>query len=309
MALLFARYAPDLLKFPLDLNRSIAPKTIAYAQKINERFPRQVTTDKINREGRVFHLQPRDLQAEKILALGQDNPNIPNGLPQACLKAMFESSRTYGLFTAYFDEELYRYAATYYDTHVFGRDRPMYAICGVTKVLEDVEISQRNQPLYQDMKRFLEQDFSRINDNDKLIDKFKNYFTARIDIKLAAKGDFQINDISDDKANVWKPDWFNKDGVGYQIQSYAGKLEFVAKAMVNGLILLHLRGLDMRRPEDNSKRIPYWIDYTKFTVNGNTIFDKLTPAWHDKTYFYSMNAKAGDEIKIQVEWLPHRSDT
>ena len=46
ITLLFARYAPDLLKFPLDLNRSIAPETIAYAQKINERFPRQVTADK-----------------------------------------------------------------------------------------------------------------------------------------------------------------------------------------------------------------------------------------------------------------------
>ena len=39
MSLLFVRYAPDLLKFPFDLNRSIAPETIAYAQKLNERFP------------------------------------------------------------------------------------------------------------------------------------------------------------------------------------------------------------------------------------------------------------------------------
>jgi hypothetical protein len=39
MALLFTRYAPDLLTFPLDLNRSIAPETIEYARKLNERFP------------------------------------------------------------------------------------------------------------------------------------------------------------------------------------------------------------------------------------------------------------------------------
>ena len=46
LALLFVRCAPDLLKFPFQGKRSIAPETIAYAQKINERFPRRVTTDK-----------------------------------------------------------------------------------------------------------------------------------------------------------------------------------------------------------------------------------------------------------------------
>ncbi len=46
MALIFARYQPDLLKFPFQGGRSIAPETIAFARKINERFPRRVTSDK-----------------------------------------------------------------------------------------------------------------------------------------------------------------------------------------------------------------------------------------------------------------------
>ena len=135
--------------------------------------------------------------------------------------------------------------------------------------------------------------------------------TARVDIQLVpkAQGDFQIVSVSDDKAAVYKPDWFNKDGIGYQIQSHAGKLEIVAKASVDGQIYLRLMGLDMRKPDDKSKRIPYWVDYTKFSVNGKIVFDGLTPVWHDKPYFYSLNAKAGAEIKIQVQWQPHRSDT
>ena len=224
---------------------------------------------------------------------------------------MFESSRTYGLFTAYFDEELYRYAAKYYDTHVFGCERPMYAIVGVARVLEDVEISQRNHTPYRDMQRFLEQDFCRIHEDDaaQILDKFKRYFTARVDLKFkAAQGDFQIVSTSDDKATVWKPAWFNKDGIGYQIQSYAGKLEIVVKATADGQINLRLMGLDVRKPDDNSKRTPYWVDYTKLAVNGKIIFDALTPVWHDKAYYHNMNIKAGEEIKIQVEWLPHRSD-
>ena len=261
--------------------------------------------------GGGFYLQPHDLQAEKILAKDKNNPNISMDLVKTCLKAMFESSRTYGLFTAYFDEEFYRYAATFYETNAFGRDRPMYAILGVTRVLEDVEISQRNHSHYQDLNRFLEQDFATTHkEGDIVLNKFKRYFTARIDIKLmSTAGDFQLLSVSDNKVNMWKPDWFQKEGIGYQIQSYAGQLTFTAKATVAGQIQLFLRGLDIRTPENNSKRIPYWIDYTKLTVNGKTIFDKLTPAWHDKLYYYDFAVKANDETKIHVEWLPHRSDT
>lgn len=225
------------------------------------------------------------------------------------MKATFESSKTFGLFTSYFDEELYHYAASFYDTHTFGRDRRMYAICGVTRVLEDVEISQRNHPLYRDMQRYLEQDFANIHNDAQIITKLAPYLTACIDVKLMGKGDFQILNASDDRAKITKPTWFQNNGVGYVITSYVGKLAFTAKAAVDGQIILYLRGLDVRRPEDKSKRIIYWIDYTKMTVNGRTLFDKLMPTWHDKPYSYSLNVKAGEEVKVQVEWLPHRSDT
>ena len=147
----------------------------------------------------------------------------------------------------------------------------------------------------------------------QLLEKPKLHYsaTARIDIKFSqtkAQDDFQILSVSDDKATVWKPAWFNKGGIGYQIQSYAGSLEIVAKATADGQIYLSLKGLDVREPKDNSKRIPYWIDYTKLIVNDKTIFDALTPTWHDEPYTYTFDAKADEEIKINVEWLPHKDD-
>ena len=311
MVLLFTRYAPDLLKIPFDIfHGEVDLETlIPEAQKINERFPLVKKNNPVTAEGEIFHLPSRDTQTEKILSLGRNNPAIPEGLPETCLKATFESSRTYGLFTSNFDEELYNYAANYYDTHDFNRDRSMYAIVSAVKVLEDVQLSQRNYPQYQDMKRFLDQDFAIIHRDDQTLFKFKNYFTARIDIKfLSTEGDFQILSISDDKATIWKPAWLQKGGIGYQIQSYVGKLEMVAKSTVNGKINLELRGLDVKDSKDKSKRIPYWVDYTKLTVNGKTILNKNTPAWHDKAYLHRMDVKAGEEIKIQVEWLPHRGD-
>ena len=129
---------------------------------------------------------------------------------------------------------------------------------------------------------------------------------ARIDIKLTPKdkGDFQIVSVSDDKADVWKPGWFNENGIGYQIQSHAEKLELIAKASTEGQIVFYLRGVAVRHP-NTTKRRPFWIDYTKFIINGTVIFDKFTPVWHDKPYIYKMDVKADDELKIQIERLVH----
>ena len=312
MTLLFVRYEPDLLKFPFQGKRSLVPETVAYAQKLNERFPLAKKNVDCNAPDN-FRLQPRDVRVEKILAAGGNNPDIPDELSETCLKAVFESTKTYGLFTSCFDEELYRHAATYYDTHVFGRARPMYSICGVAKILEDVQISQRHYPKYQDMKRFLEQDFWLIHNNAaQIINKFGRYFTARIQFQLWQKtesGAVKIISISDDAAKVSSPEWYTKNGIGYIIHSCAGKLKVVAKAFVPGQIRLNLLGLDVRNPDDNTERIPYWIDYTKLTVNGAVIFDELTPAWHDKSYRHRIDVAADEEFTIEVEWLPHRSDT
>lgn len=311
IALLFTRYEPDLLKFPFEGGRFIAPETIGFAQKLNESFPRRIIKKRLSGEER-FHLQPCDTRAEKILASKHNNPDISKTFIKNYLKIAFDSSKTYGLFTSYFDAELYNYAAFYYDNHIFGCERPLYAILGVTRILEDVEISNRNRPLYRDMEYLIEQDFCKIpvDDNDQIIHKFSRYFTARVHIKLLQKineEDFQIISISDAKAKVTKPEWFQKNGIGYIIHSYAGKLELVIKTTVEGQLQISLLGLYVLDPKDKSKRIPYWIDYTSLNINENTIFGKLTPAWHDKPYRYVMDVKAGEEITVRMEWLPHHT--
>ena len=148
------------------------------------------------------------------------------------------------------------------------------------------------------------------NLDKKIINRIRPYITARMDIKLnSTEGDFEILSVSDARANVMKPPFLNKDSIGYQIQSHEGKLEFIAKSSVNGRINLVLRGMDIRNPDDRTKRIPYWVDFTRLVIGEKTVIDKATPVWHDKTFTHSINAKAGEEIKIQVEWQPHREDT
>ena len=175
----------------------------------------------------------------------------------------------------------------------------------------DVLISMLCTAIYNEKKAFADE--KKTHENDIYVSaNFASYFTARIDIKLIPKtsgGDFQILSLSDDKAKATKPAFMNKNGIGYKINSYVGKLEFVAKATVGGQIRLILRGNDVRDPNDKAKRIPYWIDYTALVVNGQTILDTLTPTWHNEPYTHFMNVKADEEITFQVEWLPHRSDT
>ncbi|MBD3878320.1 MAG: glycosyltransferase [Quinella sp. 1Q5] len=172
--------------------------------------------------------------------------------------------------------------------------------------------NRNNASLIMSLLEFLS-DAKKENDMQKAQQTPSNFFpffTARIDIQLVSTaGDFQILSVSDKKASVTKPGWFQKSGIGYQIQSYAGKLSINAKATTNGQINLKLRGLNIINSNDKSKRIPYWIDYTKLVVNDNSIFDTLTPTWHDKYFTHNMKVNADEEITIQVEWQPHRSDT
>lgn len=133
--------------------------------------------------------------------------------------------------------------------------------------------------------------------------------TARLDIKLKGASSFPIQTISDSEAKIIQPDWMLKGGAGYIVTSHVGKLELVAQAEANGQLNLNLRGMDIKDPKDSSKRLPYWIDYTKLVVNDEVLFDKVTPVWHDKPYYYALDVKAGEKIKIQTEWLPHKSSS
>ena len=137
-------------------------------------------------------------------------------------------------------------------------------------------------------------------------EEFLRRRTARVDVKFwSTEGDFKVVSVSDNNATVLKPGWFQKDGVGYQIESRAKKLAVVVKATVDGRIEFKFRGIDVRTPNDRTKRIPYWIDYTRLTINGETIFNELMPAWYAKIYRHKMNVTADEEITIQIEWLPH----
>ena len=152
MALIFARYEANLLKFPFEGKRSIVPETIAFAKKISENFPRRLTVDKVGRE-EEFNVQPIDKSVEKILVEKRNNELRPTNWLEGGLKAIFDSSKTQDLFNASFSKELYEYAATYYDKKIFGRIRYINGVVGVAKILESLEVSKLNRPIHENLKK------------------------------------------------------------------------------------------------------------------------------------------------------------
>ena len=134
--------------------------------------------------------------------------------------------------------------------------------------------------------------------------RYTEVLYARIDIKNggADSNDAEVIDISDAAAEVGAPAWMRKNGNGRMIKSGAGTLSFKVKCKGDGKLSISLKGEDVRNAEN--KRIPIWVDYTKLSVNGKTIFDAVKPAWHDAPQVYSMDVKDGQVIVVQAEWLP-----
>ncbi|MBR2775431.1 MAG: glycosyltransferase, partial [Selenomonadaceae bacterium] len=220
----------------------------------------------------------------------------------------------------------------------FLAENPFYGLAALSihlirtfKLTEDSRRELGNEELYKVLHSSFSQGFpnsstlllmflfSILSDKESNVrylelinNKFSLYFTAKIYVRINKKMNeetIQILSLSDKKARISKPKWWQKEGTCHIIDSYKGELDIVAKAIVEGNVQIRLGGPFVLNPEDKSKRIPYWIDFTKLIVNDKLILDTSTPTWNNKPYVYNItDVKAGEEIKFHIEWLPHRSD-
>lgn len=133
---------------------------------------------------------------------------------------------------------------------------------------------------------------------------------ARIDIKNKSESDDNSNsniniikNSTDAKIETYNDG--DSNGIGYVAQSSSGKIDLEFTCISDGVLTIDLRGKDVR--DENGTRIPAWIDYTKFVINGEVIFDTANPVWHDKPYKYSRDVKDSDVIHIYAQWQPHSS--
>ena len=188
----------------------------------------------------------------------------------------------------------------------------MYPIIAIVKVLHDIEISRaaHSDSIYREMNNFI---FSPSTREDtaykgRLLKQTMDFFeTARIDLKNSgtAQNSLQVV-LSDTNGLDSCPAWYtNQSGVGHMVTSSAGSITLNLLCQGDGTLDIFLRGLDKRRLNDYKQRLPLWIDYTTFVINGKAVFDSTMPVWHDKPFHYSQKVEDGEKLTITLKWQPH----
>ena len=132
----------------------------------------------------------------------------------------------------------------------------------------------------------------------------EKYYTARIDIKnYGTNNNIMILDINDSNSKIFRPDWFNDHlGAGIQIHSSKGVLDLKMKCINDGELKINLRGIDVR--DKNGNRFPVYVDFTKFSVNGNDIINTNELTSHDYPYRFSMLVSDSEIVDIHIQWMP-----
>ncbi len=306
ISLIFIRYCPELLNFRFQGNKFIKDTTIQYAKEINEQcsFALREPSPYANK---AFSLITTDADTQSLISRGINNKQVISDIPDQYLKSVFNSVSFRKLFATYFDEEIYVYASNHSNIAKYFPLSECYAVLGVTKAIEDVETSFHGSrlSLIQSLNRFVSNNSYEPSSFEDLPDTTKDYLTARIDIKISGdQSDFELIRISDARAKVTTPVWFNKNGKGYVVESYQGNLELGFKIAKAGQLRISLRGKNIHG--EDGKRQEYWIKYKKMIIDGRPILKKEISAWHDKPAVFTYHAEETSVLMLYVAWVPRR---
>lgn len=148
-----------------------------------------------------------------------------------------------------------------------------------------------NEILSKDTKTFSRESILRL----------LKYNTGRIDLKFEGDNNkINILDISDN-TDVSMPDWLNKTGGdGMILINHYNSVDIKLRCIGTGNLLIKLRGVDFRDKFDN--RIPIYIKYTKFLINGIELLNQDILTWHDEPFVHIENIDLSKILNIHIEW-------
>ena len=290
IALIFARYCPDLLKFRFVHNRFIDEGTISHALEINAKYPfKRPNYELISCKKSKNNIIPK-------------NNTFKKGDAEKYIEKIFFSKAFRKSFELQFSSELYDELVKRYKKLNYFPLEDAYAAIAVIKICDCINYSSYTDSSMLNNLLINYDD----NDFDSSIKSFLNkYNTARLDIKNygAESNTIKILDISDSSANILYPNWFkNSEGSGVVIQSMKNFLHIKLKCVGGGNIVFRLRGVDAEI--NGNGRFPVYINYEKFTVNGVDIFKENKIVWHDKPHIFELSCKDGEIFDLSIGWKP-----
>ena len=288
IAILLTRFDPDLLNFKFDNHRHIHADTIRYAQKLNSQFP---FTPSVS--SRTLPTVSETIPAKL--------DSIPAKTITDTIMDVFRSQPIKDAFLQLYSRQCYQTVCHDIDTRKFYPLQNAYAVISISKAFLDVQLSRQLACRTLTESLCLETAGKR---QTSLMDHpaLTNWITARVDLK-AAGSDIELLSVSDEDAKITSPSWFCKDSRGYILESQKGSLTVRVRSCGNGTWMLALRGRDVR--DSDGQRIPFWIDYTKLTINGKDYISHTTPICHDVPLKLELPAAEGNLLELALAWEPH----
>lgn len=160
LALIFERYCPELLRFPVEGERSVAQETIDRAREINKSFKRAMSVS--NRLVR-FNLPNRSSSGENLNKASIDEAD-------SFFRRVVCSDMGKNLVVQNFSEEAYKWAVSGMDAKGFISPKPWQAMAGILVAIDNAEFSRRASESCKDaLDRFLNKDIVVCKDGPPIV--------------------------------------------------------------------------------------------------------------------------------------------
>lgn len=155
MALMYARYCPELLEFGFQDNRTIPQEVIDYAKAVCERNPYPVRQEDEDVNEVRYTVATASAGIEQSFNRDiQHSSKIEN--VEEIFRSIFTSAEFEGRWKRNFESEIYDFALKSIEREQFHSLREAYALMAIVKVINDVEISESaiNPSLSSEIQRF-----------------------------------------------------------------------------------------------------------------------------------------------------------
>lgn len=302
MAVIFLRYCPKLLEFEFQGGREIDEKTIQIAKEINKIKPFK------NKQYEFISGPPINLEEIQENIKKFTYPFGTNASVDEYLKEIFYSRKFEMEFKTIFTDNLYNVISKSIETKQYFPLQYAFPVFSIMKILNDVKFSQPKKD-YKFSSWLINYVDNGWDNNDSIPPVYRElllaYGTARID--MINKGNdcnnLEILETSDQFSIIDYPEWFKgENGQGLTILSKKCVLDLKVKCINDGNLNINLKSRDVK--DKNQCRFPIYIDYIKFTVNGEDMLVDNILVTHDKPYIYSKPVKDSETLDIHIEWKP-----
>ena len=309
VSVILSRFCPRLLDLSFERNNfKLDSQTKDFANNINSKY--KFTSQKSFNSNN----DSKEFEYKKFYSMPSNGRSFKIADIDDFIMDVFKSQSFKSQFQSYFSSKTYSNIATTIQNRSHMPLEDAYGCIAVLRIIDAVNYSLRdiNRTSFGWLNHFLK--IKKYEDeaiSPITMNKLLKYITARIDIKNSGlkDNDIIILENSDISSKVEIPVWYSDDeGIGHVVNSQKGVIDLKVKCIGKGDFEIYLRGLDFRDNVD--QRFPIYIDYTKFYINGECIFDSRVSVCHDHYYNYvKYDVEDGEIIDMHIEWEPFDSNS